>query len=142
MEKEDGAGDYAASLKFIKVILPSTYLTVFLLLRVHIQAWMQLLKEVSRTKLQSFPLHLSHCHDLPSLSFVLHYQRQYVEWMLISASSVEKCISVKKPSTLNTDLRSVLQNISNFAAWYTRYILSNIRSSRSQEFCREHWEIF
>ena len=92
MEKEDGAENYAASIKFIKVILPNTYLTVFLLPRIHIQARMQLLNEVSYTKLQSLPLQLSECHDLPLLSFVLHDQRRYVEWVLISARSVEKCI--------------------------------------------------
>ena len=100
MEKEDGAENYAASIKFIKVILPNTYLTVFLLSRIHIQARMQLLNEVSYTKLQSLPLQLSECHDLPLLSFVLHDQRRYVEWVLISARSVEKCISVEKLSTL------------------------------------------
>ena len=50
---------------------------------------MQLLNEVSYTKLQSLPLQLSECHDLPSLSFVLHDQRRYVEWLLISARQLK-----------------------------------------------------
>ena len=63
-------------------------------------ARIQLLKEVSHTKFQTFPLQLSGYHDLPSLSFVLHsYQRQYVGWVLISARSVEKCTSVERLAT-------------------------------------------
>ena len=68
------------------------------------------------SKFQSFPLQLSEYHDLASLSFVLHYQYQYVRWLLISPISVEKCISVERLSTLNTDLQSILQNINKFAA--------------------------
>ena len=36
--------------------------------------------------------------------------------MLISAKSVEDCISVENLNTLNTDLQSILQNINKFAA--------------------------
>ena len=46
---------------------------------------MQLSKVVSQTKFQTLPLQLSEYHDLPSLSFVLRYQRQYIGWVLISA---------------------------------------------------------
>ena len=35
------------------------------------QAQIQLLKEVSQTKFQGFPLQLSEYHDIPSLLFVL-----------------------------------------------------------------------
>ena len=73
-------------------------------------------ESVSQTKFQSFPLHLSEYHDLPSLSFVLRYQRQCVGWVLISARLVEKCISVERLSTLNTYLQSILENINKFTA--------------------------
>ena len=79
------------------------------------QARIQLLKEVSQAKFQSFPLQLSKYHDLLSLTFVLRYQCQYVGWVLISARSVEECISVERLSTLNTYLQSILQNINKFA---------------------------
>ena len=39
--------------------------------------------------------------------------------MLISAKSIEDCISVERLNTLYTDLLSILQNINKFAAGQT-----------------------
>ena len=77
----------------------------------HIQAWIQLLKEVSQTKFQSFPLQLSEYYDLHSLSSVLHHQFHYIRWVHISARSVEKCTSMETLSTLNTDNQSCKTSI-------------------------------
>ena len=91
---------------------------------------------------QDFPSQLPGYEDLPPLSFLLTYQLSYIDWVLISAKSVEDCISMEKLNTLNTDLQSILQNITKFAAGQTRPILTNTRNSRSHEFCREFCGIF
>ena len=49
---------------------------------------------------------------------------------------------MEKLNTLNTDLQSILQNITKFAAGQTSLILINTRNSRSHEFCREFCGIF
>ena len=69
-------------------------------------------KSVSQTKFQTLSLQLSKYHDLPSLSFVLRYQRQYIGWVLISARPIEKSISMERLSTLQSNL----QKINKFAA--------------------------
>ena len=71
---------------------------------------------VKLTRFQGFPLQLSKYQDPPPLSLVLSYQLEYIDWVLISARSVENCISVERLITLNIDLQSILQNISKFAA--------------------------
>ena len=107
------------------------------------QARIQRFKEVTQTdQFQDFPSQLPGYQDLSPLSFVLSYQLQYIDWVFISAESVEDCISVKRLNTLNTDLQSILQNINKFAAGQTRLILTNTRSSRSHEFCCEFCRIF
>ena len=65
----------------------------------------QRFKEVTQTdQFQDFPSQLPGYQDLSPLSFVLSYQLQYIDWVFISAESVEDCISVKRLNTLNTDL--------------------------------------
>ena len=51
--------------------------------------------------------------NIPSLSFVLllQDQRHYVGWVLISARSVENCISVEKINTSNIEVQSIIQKL-------------------------------
>ena len=91
---------------------------------------------------QDFSSQLPGYEDLHPLSFLLTYQLSYIDWVLISAKSVEDCISMEKLNTLDTVLQSILQSITKFAAGQTRLILINTRNSRSHEFCREFCGIF
>ena len=63
-------------------------------------------------------------------------------WVFISARSVGNSISVKRLNILNTDLQSILQNIKNLQPAKQWSILTNTRSSRLHESCREFSEIF
>ena len=89
-----------------------------------------------------FPSQLPGYQDPPRLSFCVELSTLIHDWVLISAKSVEDCISVEKLITLNTDLQSILQDINKFAAGQARPILTNTRSSHSHEFCREFCGIF
>ena len=80
---------------------------------------MQHFKEVSQTdSVQKFPLTASGHQDIPLLSFVRVASSTLIRcgWVVISARSVENCISVERLDTLNTDLQPVLQNIKKIAA--------------------------
>ena len=54
-----------------------------------------------------------------------------VGWAVISARSIEDCISVERLNTLNTQIS---KNINNIEAGKTSRILANSGSSRSHEF--------
>ena len=70
---------------------------------------------VELTRFKSFPLQLSGHQDISLLSFVFVASSTLMRCgrVLISARSVENCISVERLNTLNTDLQSLLQNIKN-----------------------------
>ena len=104
------------------------------------QARIQRFKEVSQTdQVPGFPLAAAWISRSTSVTICVELSTLIIDWVLISAKSAEGCISVKR---LITDLQSILENINNFAACQTRFILTNTRSSRSNEFCCEFCRIF
>ena len=124
--------------RYLVLFRPEKYDLIFNRIRYLIRRRYSLWKKfVKLARFKSFPLQLSGNQDIPTLLFVMRHQLQYVGWAFISARSVENCISVESLNTLNTDLQSILQNINKFAAGETRSILTNTRSSRSHELCRE-----
>ena len=89
-------------------------------------------KLVKLTRFQCFLLQLSGNQGIP-LRCVINFNT------LVGYSSVQDQLKTASQwkGILNTDIKSVLQNINKFAVGQTRPILTNTRSSRSHEYCRE-----
>ena len=78
---------------------------------------MQRFKEVSQTdQVQKFPLKAVWTSGYASDS-ICAASSTLISWLgVLSARSVENCISMEKLNTLNTDLQPIVENINKFVA--------------------------